>query len=366
MTRDQLTTLTRKELVEIAKEKQVGGVSAMRKQELIDAIASLNKRRSRSRSTRKTTSPKQSSSKTRSRTASGSNGKLNPRKSSQTASSAKSTSRKPTKAPKALLGTNGQAISKDILEITVQDSRWVHCSWQVRRQTLERAQISLGVDWHSAKPVLRLFDVTNDDNQTVSRSHAEDISVDGQASHWYAYVRTPGRDYRMHLGFLTASGRFLAIARSARFHVPANGTADDSKTKSRRKSSKTQPSRSFATVDELTNIPRLKAPIITSVSQQADNANGARNDWGGFEFAINAEATIYGRVAPGASLSILDETIPLAQDGSFAVRVSLPEGRQVLPTVAISPDGDEVRTIVLALERNTKELEPQVQDEPDF
>jgi hypothetical protein len=37
--------------------------------------------------------------------------------------------------------------------------------------------------------------------------------------------------------------------------------------------------------------------------------------------------------------------------------MSLPDRRQVLPVVASSPDGVEQRTIILAVERNTKVLE---------
>lgn len=379
MTRDQLTALTRKQLVEIARKKRVDGFSGMRKAELIEALAAQPARRSgrSAKNSTRSASPKGESSRSTSRA---SNGKLNPRSSSKRSSNgssapkaksaasprkSKTVAAKP-KSDRKLLGTNGQVVSRDILEVDVLDPRWLHIRWRIRRQTLDRAQTSLGVEWHSARPVLRIFDVTDNDKKSVSRSHVEDVDIDAQADHWYTFVRVPGRDYRMHLGFLTNSGRFLALARSTRYHVPSAGNSDDSRRTKTRKGVEDNASRTFATIDELTNVPRLKAPIITSVSQQNETSNGARNDWGGFEFSINAEATIFGRVASGAQLTILDEAIPLASDGSFAVRVGLPEGRQVLPTVAVSPDGNEVRTIVLALERNTKELEPQLQDEPDF
>jgi hypothetical protein len=52
------------------------------------------------------------------------------------------------------------------------------------------------------------------------------------------------------------------------------------------------------------------------------------------------------------------------EDGTFRVQLDMPDRRQVLPIVAQSPDGTEQRTIVLALERNTKVMEPIVRD-PD-
>ena len=49
-------------------------------------------------------------------------------------------------------------------------------------------------------------------------------------------------------------------------------------------------------------------------------------------------------------------------DGSFTVRLSMPNRRQVLPVVASSGDGVEQRTIILAVERNTKVMEPKIRE----
>ena len=46
-------------------------------------------------------------------------------------------------------------------------------------------------------------------------------------------------------------------------------------------------------------------------------------------------------------------------------RRNLPERRQVLPIVASSADGAEQRTIVLAVERNTKVMEPVLRETSD-
>jgi hypothetical protein len=45
--------------------------------------------------------------------------------------------------------------------------------------------------------------------------------------------------------------------------------------------------------------------------------------------------------------------------------MSLPNQRQVIPVVASSPDGAEQRTVILALERNTKVMEPVVREPSD-
>jgi hypothetical protein len=44
------------------------------------------------------------------------------------------------------------------------------------------------------------------------------------------------------------------------------------------------------------------------------------------------------------------------------VRVDLPNKRQVLPIIASNSEGVERQTVVLAVERNTKSLEPLGRD----
>ena len=57
---------------------------------------------------------------------------------------------------------------------------------------------------------------------------------------------------------------------------------------------------------------------------------------------------------PNAKVTLQGEPVPIAADGTFSVRFSLPDSRQIIPAVASSQDGIEERTIVLAVERNTK------------
>ena len=65
-------------------------------------------------------------------------------------------------------------------------------------------------------------------------------------------------------------------------------------------------------------------------------------------------------------VTLQGEPVQLRADGSFTVRFSLPDSRQIIPAVAASADGIEERTIVLAVERNTKELEPMIHDNSEI
>ena len=47
-------------------------------------------------------------------------------------------------------------------------------------------------------------------------------------------------------------------------------------------------------------------------------------------------------------------------DGGFRVRVEMPNKRQVIPIMAQSATGLERQTVVMAVERNTKAMEPHL------
>ena len=83
------------------------------------------------------------------------------------------------------------------------------------------------------------------------------------------------------------------------------------------------------------------------------NSNGE-----GFSFQVDAHMIVHGSTDPNASVTVGGEPVRLQTDGTFALRMKLPDKRQVLPVVASSRDGTQQRITVLAVERNTKIMEP--------
>ena len=80
--------------------------------------------------------------------------------------------------------------------------------------------------------------------------------------------------------------------------------------------------------------------------------NGAgRGEHSKLEFAVDAELIVYG-VSRHDHVTLKGEPVQMRPDGTFAVRLSIPDRREVIPVVASSGDGVEQRTIVLAIERN--------------
>ena len=71
---------------------------------------------------------------------------------------------------------------------------------------------------------------------------------------------------------------------------------------------------------------------------------------------------VFGSTRPDAYVTLKGEPIRVRDDGTFMVRLPMPEAREVLPIVASSSDGVEQRTVILSVDRNTKVMEPVIRD----
>ena len=84
------------------------------------------------------------------------------------------------------------------------------------------------------------------------------------------------------------------------------------------------------------------------------------------QLEVDAEMIVYGATQPGSYITLQGEPVKVRPDGTFRVRVPMPNKRQVLPIVASTANGVERQTVIIAVERNTKTLEPLARDSNDF
>ena len=103
----------------------------------------------------------------------------------------------------------------------VRDPYWLHCYWELTRQAIQRAEAALGQDWHGAKPILRLLDVSSHDTTSTAESIVRDIDIHGGCNNWYIDVANPPRSYRVDIGYLSRSGQFLRPGPLQRRHHAA-------------------------------------------------------------------------------------------------------------------------------------------------
>lgn len=416
MTADTLNTYSYKDLVDLAKARSVPGWHAMRKDQLVRAILKANAARSKSKSSAEkrtivakpmalrngiTKSPLAGSSKAGKNGAvtsakSGSHSKSNGRAVSsdvrvdsggKAASKAAATAKRSRLARRLEqvkanlqvsknLATNKSGTSnghvKDRLVVMVRDPFWLQAYWELSRNGVERAQAAMGQEWHSAKPILRVWEVSTGGTTSSAEAIVRDIEVHGGVSNWYVDVQEPPRSYRLDIGYRAPSGRFFVMARSNVVTTPKPGSSDaidenwsdvaENFDKIYAMSGGYSPDGRTGELQELFE-ERLRrpmgAPLVTRFGPGAEGLLPHRKD---FSFEVDAELIVFGVTEPDAHVTLQGEPVKVRQDGTFTVRFSLPNCRQVIPAVASSRDGVEQRTIVLAVERNTKLMEPLIRD----
>jgi hypothetical protein len=346
MTVETLKDCNKKILARMAKDQGIVGWHAMRKDQLIRALAPSSKKEKPSKSVDRpapTASPPSS-------------------RRPAVAAPARPVTVIPG-APKPL----GHACVKDRIIIMVRDPYWLHAHWELSRSTLGRAQAALGQEWHTSKPILRLMDVTSEDTTAASERHVRDIPIHGGVNNWYLDVAAPPRSFRVDIGYLSRRGKFYVLARSNVVTTPKAGVADvlDENWASVQQDAQRiyHQSGGHAHSADLLELfeERLRRPMH-SLSMQSLGTGALPMLGRGFHFEIDAELIVYGATEPNAKVTLAGEPVQLRPDGTFTVRFSLPDARQIIPAAAASPDGSEERTIVLAVERNTKELEPMIHD----
>ena len=242
----------------------------------------------------------------------------------------------------------------------VRDPYWLHATWEISEQAILRARAAMGENWYQAQPILRLYEVDESITSTMSR----DIPIHGGVSHWYLDVQKPPCSYRLEIGYLSPNGPFYCLARSNTVSTPPAGTSDavdknwaDVAEQADRIFAMSGGYSADGASNELQELleERLNRPLGSPMKTRYGNGTAGQSE--PLKFAVDAELIIYGAVDKGAHVTLKGEPVALRNDGTFTVRISLPNRRQVLPIVTSSADGTQQRTIVMAVERNTKTME---------
>ncbi len=98
--------------------------------------------------------------------------------------------------------------------LMVQDPTCLFTYWDINKGVMDKVLSSLGTLVHSAKIVLRVYDIT-DIIFTGNNAHKFfDIEIPGSARSWYIHVREPNRSFCVDIGFLTPNGTFRILSRS--------------------------------------------------------------------------------------------------------------------------------------------------------
>lgn len=215
--------------------------------------------------------------------------------------------------------------------LMVRDPHWLFVYWEVQGNGR----------W------LRVYDTSN------WKFH--DIEIAAGAKNWYIHVPFCNRTYCVEIGYKTANGEFVALARSNFVTTPLDAMSDiiDEQwlipdwDKLYSLSGGFGLGRSSGEIRELLK-KQPGSGWLFSPSSPARKM-GPRPFW----LTANCELIVYGATEPTATVTIQGRKINLRADGTFSLRFALPDGEQTIPIEAIRDDGAERRKITPKVERKT-------------
>jgi hypothetical protein len=97
---------------------------------------------------------------------------------------------------------------------------------------------------------------------------------------------------------------------------------------------------------------------ISGASEQLGGASESAVPGRDFFFEIGTELIVYGRTRPGARVLLNNAPVAIREDGSFTLRLALPEGAMPLGFSAASTDGVEIRRLFTRVDRAPTRSEP--------
>ncbi len=253
--------------------------------------------------------------------------------------------------------------------LLVRGPFWLQANWEITRSSVQRAQSALAENWNNALPMLRLLsvgDVASNSAESVER----DIPIHGGVDNWYIDVDDPPGRYRVLIGYVTGDDNFYTVCRSNVVETPMPGECE------RLDEHWGDIAEDYERIYALSGGYETDDGDLKEIfEERLHRSMPLRGDQGQtvtdptllrqskLPFVVDAELIVFGKTIASASVQVAGKPVKLQPDGSFTVRVGLPDKRQVLPVTAESQDGLRQRTTVVAVERNTKVMETVDLDE---
>jgi hypothetical protein len=257
---------------------------------------------------------------------------------------------------------------KDRIALLVRDAYWIHATWDITRRAIERARAAMAEQWHTAKPTLRFLTLDNSSTTNTSETIERDIPIHGGIRNWYIDIGGKSGSYRAMIGYLGVGGRFHTICESNIVETLGAGNPEsvdqhwtdmgESFEHVYAMSGGYHSEHDTADLKQMMEDRLHKTVGAPAFAQFGAGADAPFSRRGGFHFEMEVELVAYGQTVPDGYVTLSGEPVKLRPDGTFVVRLPFPDRRQVLPALATSRDGSHQRTIVIAVERNTKIMEP--------
>jgi len=272
--------------------------------------------------------------------------------------------------------------AKTNLVFLPRDPDWGYVFWQISEVDREKAK-SLGAN----KLCLRLYDVTGAKDGDFNQGTLREIAVDSYSTEWYLPIPVPDRDYKVELGYRYGF-KWMSLAFSSAGHVPNSQPSEQILDKfvpfNLESSSETNLAITNSDENHFNGLHERLYQAATTYTKRSRvgseefmegnktlNPNSPQNDSGAgiwssglndsgvgisnrsFWLVADAELIVYGATDPSATLTIGNEKVPLASDGTFRLQVPFRDGSQNYEIKATDSTGEQDRSITMKFDRDT-------------
>lgn len=245
--------------------------------------------------------------------------------------------------------------------LLVRDPYWLYSYWDYSAETYH-GLVQLFGGWDKVPLTLRVYQVAQDGGGAPEHT-LYDIPINHESRNWYVHVQEPDKAYRVDLGYFHPYEGFVILAQSNIVKTPRDSVSniidgdwmiieEDFRRLYRLAGWGRLGSNSAELVESL--LKRLEREMgsgaVSSISSPIKPFPKERGFW----LTVDAELILYGRTEPDAQLTIGGQPMALRSDGSFTLRMALPDGTYHLPVEATSSDGKETITIAPTVNRHTQ------------
>lgn len=262
-----------------------------------------------------------------------------------------------------------ESYGKNRLITLVRDPEWIYTFWDVAGETITEVKNTMGAkEFNDAKRILRLYD----GGEAGSYS---DIELTDTASSWYVHVKPEAR-YVLELGYRSKTGDFYKVASSNDVAMPSQNVSEHNDEKWMVKdgvfekiyelSGGSQLGMSSADImqamargmkpEEFSQLisrgissETLSSQFAAEKAREEQEVKKQRKFW----MVLNTELIVYGATEPDASVTLMGKPVKLRPDGTFSIRMALPDGDVDIPAIGVSADKIDEITITPEVHKRT-------------
>ena len=255
----------------------------------------------------------------------------------------------------------------------IRDPYWAFVYWEINHD--KRQELSM-LGSHNKKLFLRIYDTSGINFNGFNAHSSFDIEVNDFTNNWYIQLPEPNKAYCVDLGTQSENGDFILIARSNIVEAPrdtiseiedsqwaAAGAGDGGdnfeqvyslsggyKIKEWAGSEMISKMLSKNLEEHLSSGALSSGAVASSSNRPTESKPGEKDFW----LVVNTELIVYGATEPDAKVTLQGRDLPLRPDGTFSVRFALPDGEQVIPVHAVNADGDMEKQITPIVRKETR------------